>query len=100
LSVSDDLALSQPMVRIAVCCAQTGRGNVAATPLRTPRKSRALRTFKRQHGHCLVPRWHMQGKYKLGHGVECTYSGRLSDFFTGVMNCPNQPAVPLMLWVK
>jgi len=33
-------------------------------------------------------------------GVECTYSGRLSDFFTGVMNCPNKPAVPLMLWVK
>src|SRR5262249_34756552 len=29
----------------------------------------ALRTFKRQHGHCLVPRWHMQGKYKLGQWV-------------------------------
>src|SRR5215813_5393532 len=29
----------------------------------------ALRAFKRQHGHCLVPRWHMQGKYKLGQWV-------------------------------
>jgi hypothetical protein len=33
-------------------------------------------------------------------GVTCTYSGRLTDFFTGTMNCPNRPAVPLTLWVK
>ena len=33
-------------------------------------------------------------------GAECTYSGRFSEFFTGTMNCPNRPAVPLMLWVK
>ena len=33
-------------------------------------------------------------------GAECSYSGRLSDFFTGTMNCPNRPAVPLMLWLK
>jgi hypothetical protein len=33
-------------------------------------------------------------------GAECTYSARLSDFFTGTMNCPNRSAVPLMLWVK
>jgi hypothetical protein len=33
-------------------------------------------------------------------GVECTYSGRLSDSYTGTMNCPDRQAVPLMLWVK
>ena len=33
-------------------------------------------------------------------GVECTYSGRLSDSYTGMMNCPDRRAVPLTLWVK
>jgi hypothetical protein len=33
-------------------------------------------------------------------GATCTYSARLSDFFSGAMNCPNRPAVPLKLWVK
>ena len=33
-------------------------------------------------------------------GVECTYSGRLSDFYTGMMTCPDREAVPLKLWVK
>ena len=33
-------------------------------------------------------------------GVECTYSGRLSDSYTGMMNCPGRQAVPLKLWVK
>jgi len=33
-------------------------------------------------------------------GVECTYSGRLSDSYTGMMNCPNRQAAPLKLWVK
>jgi hypothetical protein len=33
-------------------------------------------------------------------GVECTYSGRLSDSYTGTMDCPDRPAVPLKLWVK
>jgi hypothetical protein len=33
-------------------------------------------------------------------GVECTYSGRLSDSYTGSMDCPDRPAVPLKLWVK
>ena len=33
-------------------------------------------------------------------GIECTYSGRLSDFYTGTMNCPDRQAVPLKLWVK
>lgn len=33
-------------------------------------------------------------------GLECTYSGRLSDFYTGLMICPNREAVPLRLWVK
>jgi hypothetical protein len=33
-------------------------------------------------------------------GAECSYSARLSDFFTGIMDCPNRPAVPLKLWVK
>ena len=33
-------------------------------------------------------------------GVECTYSGRLSDSYTGTMTCPDREAVPLKLWVK
>ena len=33
-------------------------------------------------------------------GVECTYSGDLSDSYTGTMNCPDRQGVPLKLWVK
>jgi hypothetical protein len=33
-------------------------------------------------------------------GVECTYSGQLSDSYAGTMNCPDRQAVPLKLWVK
>ena len=33
-------------------------------------------------------------------GVECSYSGRLSDSYTGTMICPDREAVPLKLWVK
>ena len=33
-------------------------------------------------------------------GVECSYSGRLSDSYTGTMTCPGREAVPLRVWVK
>jgi len=33
-------------------------------------------------------------------GVECAYSGRLSSFYTGTMNCPDRQTVPLKLWLK
>ena len=33
-------------------------------------------------------------------GVECSYSGRLSDSYTGTMTCPDRETVPLKLWVK
>ena len=33
-------------------------------------------------------------------GVECTYSGRLSDSYTGTISCPDREAVPLRLWIK
>ena len=33
-------------------------------------------------------------------GVECTYSGRFTNSYTGLMNCPDRRAVPLTLWVK
>jgi hypothetical protein len=33
-------------------------------------------------------------------GVACTYSGILSDSYTGMMNCTNRQAVPLKLWVR
>ena len=33
-------------------------------------------------------------------GVECTYNGRLSDSYTGTMECPDRQAVPLKLWVR
>jgi hypothetical protein len=33
-------------------------------------------------------------------GVECTYSAKLSGSYTGLMNCPDRPAVPLILWAN
>jgi len=33
-------------------------------------------------------------------GVACTYSGQLSDFYTGTMNCPARAPVPLKIWLK
>ena len=33
-------------------------------------------------------------------GVECTYSGQLSDSYTGTMDCSDRQAVPLKLWLK
>jgi hypothetical protein len=33
-------------------------------------------------------------------GVACTYSGKLSDFYAGMMICPDREAIPLKLWVK
>ena len=33
-------------------------------------------------------------------GVECSYSGRLSDSYTGTLACLDREAVPLKLWVK
>lgn len=33
-------------------------------------------------------------------GIACSYSGQLSDSYTGEMNCPDRRAVPLTLWLK
>jgi hypothetical protein len=33
-------------------------------------------------------------------GVECAYTAALSDAYTGRMDCPGRPAVPLKLWVR
>ena len=33
-------------------------------------------------------------------GVECTYRAKLSNSYTGMMECPGRPAVPLEMWVK
>ena len=33
-------------------------------------------------------------------GVECRYSGRLADFYSGEMSCPDRSAVPLKLWLR
>jgi hypothetical protein len=33
-------------------------------------------------------------------GVECSYNGKLSDSYSGMMSCPDKRAVPLKLWVK
>ena len=33
-------------------------------------------------------------------GVECTYSARLSDAYTGQMICPDRPTLPLTLFVR
>ena len=33
-------------------------------------------------------------------GVECTYRARLSDSYTGMMNCSDRRTIPLTLWLK
>jgi hypothetical protein len=33
-------------------------------------------------------------------GVACTYSGQLSDFYSGTMNCPARTPMPLKIWLK
>ncbi len=33
-------------------------------------------------------------------GTACSYSGSLSDTYTGTMVCPDKRPVPLMLWLK
>ena len=33
-------------------------------------------------------------------GVECTFSGQLSDSYAGTMYCGNRQGVPLKLWLK
>jgi hypothetical protein len=36
----------------------------------------------------------------LVEGIECTYSARLSDPYSGMMACPGREAVPLKLWLR
>ena len=36
----------------------------------------------------------------LLNGVECSYSGRQTDAYTGSLKCPDRRAVPLTLWLK
>ncbi len=33
-------------------------------------------------------------------GTTCTYTGRLSDSYAGVMTCPGRAPVPLNIWLK
>lgn len=33
-------------------------------------------------------------------GIQCSYRGRLSNFYSGELLCPNRPAAPLKLWIK
>jgi hypothetical protein len=33
-------------------------------------------------------------------GVECSFSGRQSDAYTGSLKCPDRRAVPLILWLR
>jgi hypothetical protein len=36
----------------------------------------------------------------LVEGLECTYSARAADPYSGMMACPDGKAVPLKLWLK
>lgn len=36
----------------------------------------------------------------LVEGLECTYSARSSDPYSGLMACPDRAAVPLKLWLR
>ena len=33
-------------------------------------------------------------------GVTCTYDGRKSDAYSGVLRCPDRRDVPLLIWLK
>ena len=33
-------------------------------------------------------------------GVACTYAGRKSDPYSGLLRCPDQRDVPLLMWLK
>jgi hypothetical protein len=33
-------------------------------------------------------------------GIECSYSARQSDPYSGLMTCPDREAIPLKLWLK
>ena len=33
-------------------------------------------------------------------GMECTYNGKLTDNYTGIMSCPDRTSVPLIIWLK
>jgi hypothetical protein len=33
-------------------------------------------------------------------GVQCAYHGRRAESYTGLMNCPDRRAVPLVIWLK
>lgn len=33
-------------------------------------------------------------------GLECDYTGNLTDVYSGTMSCPGREAVPLKVWVK
>jgi hypothetical protein len=41
----------------------------------------------------------LQATISIG-GVDCGYSGQLSDFYSGTMTCPDREPVPLKLWIK
>ena len=45
----------------------------------------------------LLPR--LKATVSVG-GVECTYRAKLSDSYTGMLECPGRAAVPLEMWVK
>jgi hypothetical protein len=36
----------------------------------------------------------------LVEGVECTYSARLAEPYSGMMTCPDREAIPLKLWLR
>ena len=36
----------------------------------------------------------------LVEGIECTYSARLSEPYSGMMACPDREAIPLKLWLR
>jgi hypothetical protein len=33
-------------------------------------------------------------------GAACSYSGKLGEFYSGVMSCPDRAPAPLKLWLK
>jgi hypothetical protein len=50
--------------------------------------------------HLIAPSSSRLNATLLVGGVECSYNGKFSDFYTGMLVCPDREAIPLKLWVK
>ncbi|CAN5198720.1 hypothetical protein BH10PSE6_BH10PSE6_38740 [soil metagenome] len=87
----------------------------SATPVGSAGKKEFAGPLKMRHvGYCTQDgpeertgeiRFSLAGSSRLTatllvNGVECSYSGRQTDTYSGSLKCPDRRAVPLTLWLK